>query len=42
MNLTYIKNPGDIEEFLYEMNLPVFKIVMETAPIRQVRTGLVT
>ena len=38
MNLTDGNNPDDIEEVFYEMNLPVFRIVMETAPMGQVRT----
>ena len=38
MNLTNGENHEDIEEVFNAMNLPVFKIVMETAPIRHVRT----
>ena len=42
MNLTDGNDPDDIEEVFYEMNLPVFRIVMETAPMGQVRTVLNT
>ena len=38
MNLTDGNDPEDIEEVFYELNLPVLRIVMETAPMGQVRT----
>lgn len=37
MNLTDGNDPEDIEEVFYELNLPVLRIVMETAPMGQVR-----
>ena len=38
MNLTDGTDPEDIEEVFYELNLPVFRIVMETAPFAAVRS----
>ena len=38
MNLTDGNDPEDIEEVFYELKLPVLRIVMETAPMGQVRT----
>ena len=38
MNLTDGTDPEDIEEVFYELNLPVFRIVMETAPFGAVRS----
>ena len=38
MNLTDGTDPKNIEEVFHELNLPVFRIVMETAPFAAVRS----